>query len=351
MAAGVADESNRLVAEGNVDELVRHVDRLCEQRDWDHLERLRHSCRRAFERGHQLWPIATLVEYRLALRAPAPWAATVVNDGSGTLALGPLAEVAASTHTFAELAPHLAAGPQASVVAHERIVRGENVSASGLEPAGGLADDRADDRAVARGTPPLITDDGVPWRIEGWEPRYPLATYTDTTATFDGPPPVTCTEALSAPPAKLLGADGATRALRELVVGWPLDGHGGVAVVAVEGDAAGAIAAIAPLGTLMGPMEPDAALATMAWAAAGGGGAGRRRGMARGRFDALWALAAVGGCDDDWPLEPDELGTIAGELTWWSFVLPGTTGGFALNLAVEDPGDGLAWAIAATPGT
>jgi hypothetical protein len=347
MAAGVADESNRLVAEGNVDELVRHVDRLCEQRSWDHLERLRHNCRRAFERGHQLWPIATLIEYRLALRAPAPWAATVVNDGSGTLALGPLAEVAASTHTFAELAPHLAAGPQASVVAHERIVRGEDVSAWGRDPAV----DPTVHRAVDPGTHPLIADDGVPWRIEAWEPRYPLAIYTDTAATFDGPPPVTCTELLTAAPATLLGADGATRALRELMSGWPMDGDAGVAVVAVEGDAAGAVAAIAPPGTHMGPMDPGVALATMAWAAAGGGGAGRRRGMARGRFDALWALAAVGGCDDDWPLEPDELGAIAGELNWWSFVLPGPTGGFALNLAVEDPGDGLAWAIAATSGT
>ena len=47
--------------------------------------------------------------------------------GAGRFALGPLSEVAASTHTWAELAPHAPPGPLAAVTAHERVVRGEDL--------------------------------------------------------------------------------------------------------------------------------------------------------------------------------------------------------------------------------
>ena len=108
----------RLVDEGDVDELVRLVDRLSGARDWDGLVELRDRCRWALERGRQLWPIASLAEYRLALDAPAEWAGPVVAEGAGRFALGPLAEVAASTHTWAELRDHLPPGPMAAVTAH-----------------------------------------------------------------------------------------------------------------------------------------------------------------------------------------------------------------------------------------
>src|SRR5207253_4563968 len=116
---------------GDLDELVRHVDRLCDAEDWDGLVDLRDRCRRALERGKQLWPAASLAEYRLALDAPGPWAAAVLVPGAGRFALGPLSEVTASTHTWAELAPHVPPGPLAAVPANERVVRGGGLRADG----------------------------------------------------------------------------------------------------------------------------------------------------------------------------------------------------------------------------
>ena len=63
-----------LIAGNDLDELVRQVDRRTDAHDWDGLVRLRDRCRAAVERGLQLWPAASLAEYRLALRAPAAWA-------------------------------------------------------------------------------------------------------------------------------------------------------------------------------------------------------------------------------------------------------------------------------------
>ena len=46
------------------------IDRLCDARDWALLVELRDRCRKAVDRGKQLWPAANHVEYRLALEAP-----------------------------------------------------------------------------------------------------------------------------------------------------------------------------------------------------------------------------------------------------------------------------------------
>ena len=122
------DRIGELIEGGDLDELVRHVDHLCFAEDWDGLVELRDRSRKAFERGRQLWPVASLAEYRLALEAPAPWAAAVVVPGAGRFALGPLPEVAAQGHRWADLAPHLPRTPEATFVAHERVVRGEALS-------------------------------------------------------------------------------------------------------------------------------------------------------------------------------------------------------------------------------
>ena len=92
-------------------------------------------------------------------------------------------------------------------------------------------------------------------------------------------------------------------------------------------------------------LDAAEALAWLAWAGASGGAYGRRRGAAAGRFGALWLLAALGGALDDWPLPLDELDDIAGELRWcwWDAHEPAT--GWQLQLAVEAPAEGIAWAI------
>ena len=92
------------VGGGDLDELVRLVDGLCRSREWSEVVRLRDRCRHALERGLQLWPVAEYAEYRLALEAPGSFAGPVVREGAGRIALGPLWEVAGSTHPC--LSPH-----------------------------------------------------------------------------------------------------------------------------------------------------------------------------------------------------------------------------------------------------
>ena len=98
----------------------------------------------------------------------------------------------------------------------------------------------------------------------------------------------------------------------------------------------------------MAPLTPAEAMALMAWTAASGGAHGRRRGMAAGRFAAWWAAAAVTGLLDDFPPDPHELGDAVAELRWWVWDEVGPRTGWSCRIAVEDPADGLAWALDAT---
>ena len=90
--------------------------------------------------------------------------------------------------------------------------------------------------------------------------------------------------------------------------------------------------------------------AWMAWAGASGGAHGRRRGAAAGRFGALWLVAALGDALDDWPLAAGDLEEISAELrwSWWDAYEPAT--GWQLQLVVESPDDGVAWAVNARDG-
>ena len=316
-----------LVEAGDLDELTRHIDRLSAAGDWDGLVDLRDRCRRALERGKQLWPAASHAEYRLALEAPARWAGAVLVPGAGAFALGPLPEVAASTHTWDSLAPYVPAGPPAAVTAHERVVRGEDLT--------------GDDR-VATG----VLE--VPLRLQPWEPAYPLAMYKADEALFDDvpPPPMTALELPS--PGAVVDDPDAVRALTDLASAWTEGSNGRAAAVAVEGDAGAAIAALRPSGARVAVVDLAHAVAVMASAGASGGAHGRRRGMAAGRFGAWWALAALAGLLDDWPPPPDELGAATARLRFVRWADPADPTGWSLRLAVEDPDDGLAWAVAAT---
>ncbi len=322
------------LAAGDLDELLRWVDRLCEARDWDALVHLGQRSRAAFAAsGRQLWPIVSQVEYRLALEAPPAWAASVLVEGTGRFALGPLPEVAASTHTWAELAPHVVAGPAAGLTAHERVVRGEDLSAAEGVGLGVLE---------------------VPGHLSPWEPAYAVATYRADQAEFPAPPPpgLTALEPSRRAPVADIAVDDleGCAALRALVERWVVESDGVVEVVAVRGPAEDAVASLAGgAGAVRGlEVAADAALAAMAWAGASGGAHGRRRGAAVGRFGAWWALAAVAGLLDEWPVPPERLAEAAAELRWLLWAPPSTPTGWSLHLAVEDPDDGLAWAIAAT---
>jgi hypothetical protein len=309
---------------GDVDELLRLVDACCTSRDWPALASLRLRCDRAHETGHQLWPVSSHAAYRLALEAPASFAAEVLVEGTGRFAAGPLAEVAAQHHTWAELAPEVSRTAPAMLAAHERVVRGEDLSHVTLPG-------------------PQVLE--LPLHLASWEPTYALAEYHEHGADFPAPPvsPTNAVELPRAPSVEPL--DDAAVALRDVVRVWADGSNGHVEVVSVRGDVTHAIAALGPAAARVAAVSPGDAFAHLAWAGASGGAFGRRPGAAAGRFAAWWAGAACGGVLDDWPPDPERLGARLAELRWvlWDAAEPGT--GWRLQIAVADPARELAWAI------
>jgi hypothetical protein len=318
-----------LVHRADLDGLVRLVDDCCATRDWDRLRRLRDMARHAVGTGRQLWPAATLAEYRLALLAPAPWAAGVLDEGSGRFTLGPLTEVVAQHHTWWDLAPLLEPGPRAALVAHERVLRGEVIVPSSVA-----------------GLPDVL---GLPYELAPWEPTYVLAEYHDTGAELPSPPVPDGLVPVELPGDAGTRVDDATvdLAVRQLVDAWTTSSNGRADVAAVEGDAARALRALGLAAARRAELAPAEAIRWLAWAGASGGAFGRRPGAAAGRFGALWLVAALGDALDDWPLEPAGLGELAGELRWWWWDALEPVTGWQLQLVVEAPADGLAWAISA----
>lgn len=325
------DQLDGLIHAVDLDGLVRLIDARSSSHDWAGLLRVRDRCRAATrETGRQLWPAATLAEYRLALVAPADWAAQVLDGEAGRFTVGPLTEVAAQHHTWAELAPHLPPVPVALYVAHERAIRGEAV-----DPAS-IAD-----------LPPVLD---IPVELQSWEPAYPLSTYTDAGAEHPEPPatplgtpidvPFDVTETLD---------DAATElAVRHLVEPWTTASTGRAEVVCVDGDHLGAIGALGVRRTRVAEIDGAEALAWIAWAGASGGAQGRRRGMANGRFSMWWLLGAIGDLHDHWPPTPGDVRTLLAELRWYRWDALEPAGGWRLQLAVENADERVAWAINAS---
>ncbi len=318
-----------LIHRADLDGLVRLVDDCCATHDWALLRRLRDDTRHAVGTGRQLWPAATLAEYRLALLAPPTWAAGVLDEGSGRFSIGPLTEVVAQDHTWTELAPLLEPGPRAAFVAHERVLRGEAVE------------------GVATAGLPDVLD--LPFRVAGWEPAYQLATYDDDRGEFPAPAVPGRLEDVDVPrdTPTVVDDDAVELALRQLIEPWTTSSNGRAEVVAVEGGAAGALRALGVPRARWAALPAADAIAWLAWAGASGGAHGRRRGAAAGRFGALWFVAALLDALDDWPLPLDELGASAADLRWWWWDAHEPVTGWQLQLAVEDPAEQLAWAISA----
>jgi len=317
-------ETTQLVEAGDVDGLLRRIDTLVDGADWAELARLCGVCRAAVDRGKQLWPVAMHGEYRLALTAPAQWAAPTVVESHAGFGFGPLTEVVAMQHTWNELRDHLPIGPERSLTAHERVLRGDTVDPAEIDP--GILD--------------------LPTRLLEWEPDYPLAEYEPYRANFPSPAQPGFSERLDGRAGSPLQDEG-VEALLILVSQWLVGSNGRADATLVEGRAGDAVATLGLRDVPAALVPPGAALAAMAWAAASGGAHGRRRGMATGRFDAWWALAALTGVDDPWPPPSGILGRAASELQWflWHPQLPQS--GWSLHLAVEDPAEGMAWALSA----
>jgi hypothetical protein len=113
--------------------------------------------------------------------------------------------------------------------------------------------------------------------------------------------------------------------------------------VCVEGDHRDALGALGVRNARITPIPADEAIALLAWAGASGGAHGRRRGLAIGRFSAWWLLAALG--DLDWPPTDDDVTDLLDELQWFRWDAHEPPGGWRLQLLVENPVEGVAWAI------
>jgi len=322
----MADALPVVVERGDLDELVRLVDTLCASREWDRAMELRDRCMHAIERGRQLWPVAAHAEYRLALEAPGRWAGQMLVEGAGRFAPGPLPEVAASTHEWSDLAPHASPGPLAVVTAHERVVRGEDLTGETFPG-------------------PAVLD--LPLRLADWEPEYYQAHYRPDGADFPGPSPVDL-HPVDVPSRVPEGSrDVATDALVDAVRAWTEGSEGRAEAIAVRGDAVQAIAALGRDRVRMMELDLAAALRTLAWAGASGGAHARRPGAAAGRFAAWWAGAALTRLLERWPLDADELGDALARLRWYVWDGGGPATGWRLHLAIEDPASTRAWAVAA----
>lgn len=325
-----------LIHRADLDGLVELVDARTEQRDWDGLARARRLSRQAITTGRQLWPIATLAEYRLALLAPAPQAAAIVNDDdAGRFTIGPLTEVVAQHHRWAELASALH-GPVAALAAHERVLRGDTVDVTTVDG-------------------PNVLD--LPFALAGFEPAYITATYDDTGVSAD-PPPLPQRAAIThvtvaadtVNDSTIDGGD-VDRAVRALFEQWAVASDATITTAVVDGTAADAIAVVLPghdvptgHDVLLAPLTRVEALAWLAWGGAAGGANARRRGAAAGRFGALWTLAALLGATDEWPLPLDELGADSEHLEWHWWRPAMAADGWTVRLAVADPDEGVAWA-------
>lgn len=324
-----ADERlDDLIHRADLDGLVRLVDDRTSSRDWAGLRRARDRARHAVGTGRQVWPVATLAEYRMALIAPADWAAGVIDDDGGRFTIGPLSEVIAQHHTFAELAPHVS-GPAASMIAHERALRGEDVT------------------AAAAHLPDMLE---LPYGVADWEPAYPLATYSDDGVDAPAPPspdPTGVVSDITSAPSERLDDPPVDMAVRQLVEAWTAHSNGRAEVATVVGTAGSALHALGLTSSSLTALSLSEALAWLAWAGASGGAHGRRRGAALGRFGALWTLATLLDVTDEWPVPLDDLGELSGDLRWYWWDAGEPVTGWRLQIAVEDRAEGIAWAISA----
>lgn len=319
------DPLTSLIEGSDLAGLVRAVDGICSRMEWDELIDLRDRCNEAVTRGKQLWAIAQFAEYRLALEAPADLAATVMTDGRGRFSLGPLWEVAASTHTWSDLDPYVGTPTIRALTAHERSIQGDAVPEDAV------------DRTILE----------IPVAQQSWEPTYPIANYTSDRATFpDDIFDIGMTWTDLPVPVELDDEDEVTDALLDLVKPWWDDSLGKAEVATVGGTIEEAIRSLGPHRVRMTDVSLSTAMEAMTWAGASGGGHGRRRGTPAGRVGAWWVLLELLGYDEV-PHDASTLGKEASELRWVLWDPGDRVGGWNLHIGVEDPADSIAWVLSA----
>ena len=213
-----------LVEEADLNRLLRAIDNLCGAREWDRLVELADACEEGVERGKQLWPISSHIDYRLALEAPGEYAADVLTTDAARFSHGPLTEVAASTHTWDELVPHIELPQVAAYVAQERVLRGEKLT----------GDERAHPEVLE-----------MPLELAPWEPTYALASFKPTYVEVAEPwAPRSPLAEVAVEPGDEVAEPAVREALLELVAPWTSESNGAARAVVVAGDARRAASAL-----------------------------------------------------------------------------------------------------------
>ena len=305
---------------------------------------LREACLAATEEtGRQLWGPARYAAYRTALDGPAAMAAAMLEPGVVRFGLGPLTEVVAQRHSFAELAPHLDS-TLLPVVAQERVLRGEDL--------------RDDPRARGEtDDPPLV--------LQPFEPDYVLPEYR-AAERLDGAPPDPADgegaawQALdahadsAAPRAGSVpaAADVVRRALEDVVAPWAAQSGGELRVSAVLGTTVDACRAVLDVGgadtgtARSGEIDVATLLRLLAFAGASGGVHGRRRGGAAGRALAWWVARCATGLHRVEHVDAEDLEFRLEDLDRRAFRVPGEAA-WRLELAIgSGAGSGEEWAVA-----
>jgi Family of unknown function (DUF6183) len=315
-----------LVDRADLDEIIRRIDALCGNREWELLAALRDKCAAAVKTGRQTWPCATLANYRLALLASPQLAAESLQHPSSTFSVGPLTEVIAQHHTWADLAPHLDDGPLRGFVAYERALRGEMIPVD----------------------PTLTAILEIPLNPAPWEPQYALPQYSDHDCAAPAPildlapfNSVRCARASVDPDPDIEAA------VRGIVEAWTTQSNGRLSFAAVSGGVDSALGALGLSEARISPLEPAQVMSLVAWAGASGGAHGRRRGGAQGRFSAWWFATAMADALDEWPLPQGTLRAEMEELQWFAWTTNEPAQGWQLQLAVEDPFNDMSWAFSA----
>ena len=327
MADGVMDREvlDRLITRADVDGLIGLVDQLGTAGDWEGLATTAERVPLGGE--HRASALAGDGPRRVPPRAGGAGAVGRPRAGGGRRPVLPRPAVGGGgvDPRVGRARSPRHPGPLRSFVAHERVLRGEDLRGADVDAQ--------------------VLD--LPLVVAPWEPAYPLADYQTTEATFPSPD----RPALQPVTLRTPGRSGRRRRGGRR----PPRPRGGVAARLQRpgrhrrrrGRPRGRHRRPRRAGARVAEVEAGEAMAWMAWAAASGGAHGRRPGLAHGRFAAWWAVASLLGIRDDWPLDPEDLGSAASELRWflWDAYEPVT--GWQLQVAVWDPADGLAWAISA----
>lgn len=315
---------------------MREADRLATGERWDETVALRDACLAATEEtGRQLWGPARYAAYRIALEGPAALAAAMLEPGVVRFGLGPLTEVVAQYHAFADLAPHLDA-TLLPVVAQERILRGED-----LRDEIDLADE--DPPAVLQPFEPVYT---VPLyraqeRVDGsFVPSTPGSADAPWRAAPSSAGPSDDSAERAAVPSR---ARALVRALEEGVAVWEAQSSADVVTAAIAAAPERAAALLGRDGIAWRPLSVADLFGLVAFAAASGGVRGRRRGGAAGRAHAWWLARTAAGMTDAAAASIDDLEFALEDLRLLELRSPGEAA-WRLEVAIGHP-EGE-WAVA-----